>query len=76
MTTSVFTPVVTTTTYRAWLRLAVVFAIVVFSATAFAIGRATVHVHQLSPAIAPASVVVLSPSDAAGNGCHPGLPRC
>jgi hypothetical protein len=76
MTTSVFTPVVTTT-YKAWLRLAVVLAIVVFSVTLFAIGRATVHVHRASPAITPAAAVVPSAAGAAvDGGCLSGQPRC
>jgi hypothetical protein len=52
-------PSALTTSRKAGLRVvALLFVIVMFSAVAFAVGRATTHVHQTSPGIAPSSILV------------------
>jgi hypothetical protein len=71
--TTVFTPSMGARSWRTMQRVAAaVLMIVVFSALAFSIGRATAPVHHATPSIVPASVSVSTPSGAGVGTCRRG----
>jgi hypothetical protein len=74
--TSMLTPTAATTSWKGWLRVAGVFiAVIVFATVAFTVGRSTVHVHRVTPAIARPSISVPAPGSVL-DGCRTGRPPC